>query len=140
MGADKPVVDDVAAVRAELEALRERSHAHLLELAGRVRDTVDRATVALERVQDVAAIPGEIVAVARRHSTALTTLSALTLSVALVGAALGERAQRRRVMKQRRSTVGLVAAALATAGGVLGFALLRRAAALRAAPARARIR
>ena len=140
MGADKPVVDEVAQARSELEALRERSHQHLLELAGRVRQTVERVTVAVERVQDVAAIPGEIVAVAKRHSTALATLSALTLSAAIVGAAFTERVGRRRVMKQRRSSAGLVAAALVTAGGILGFALLRRAAALRAAPARARLR
>jgi hypothetical protein len=140
VGADKPVVDEIAQARTELEALRERSRQHLLELAGRVRETVDRVTVAVERVQEVAAIPGELVAVARRHSTGLATLSALTLSAALVGAAFRERNQRRRVMKQRRSSASLVAAALATAGGILGFALLRRAAALRSAPARARIR
>jgi hypothetical protein len=140
VGADKPVVDEVARARAELEAVRERSHEHLLELAGRVRQTVDRVTVAVERVKEVAALPGEVVAVARRHSTALATLSALALSATLVGVAWSERAQRRRVMRRRRSAASVVAGALMTAGGILGFALLRRAAALRAAPARARLR
>lgn len=140
MGADKPVVDEVAAARAQLATLREESHQHLLELAGRVRQTVDRVNVAVERVKEVAAFPGEVVALGRRHSIALATLSALALSAALVGKALSERAQRQRVLSRRRSTATLVAGALATAGGLLGFALLRRAAALRAAPARARIR